>query len=886
MNETSTLNIVPRQAPAKTIPYEALWRAYYDSLDDNGKKYFGGLNVLEQSRLLTNAIDKDINNDLIKKSITAANMDPTLSYELAVKDLDKVNVEDYNNLKQNLKTDLVNRTEALSTLSNKALQAQKIKETMGVGHMTDEEYLNWLQNIPNKKDPKASDVKLGSEIRTPYERLKAQTAFNRKLMNVPENTMDRNSGMNYLVNKDFYYGPDNTTVRNIDKVLSWIPGANAIVTSRQQGESSIHDDPDDRTWKGAGLQTVAVPAALIPGVGPAVSGGLGMLGTSVAKGERGENYTNAGLDYLGDVAVGTAVGGAGGKLIDKGLNFLINKGKTPLSIAQDKYDELVAPMLNGMKLSKDQMKSYSQQANSEYTNKINKAIQSGKLSGVDADAFEANREGPQYIVVPSEIFKNDAKLAELNEATDAATKRTDFLKKINKVTRPVKETETWIPQKLDEGGYDPTIKIARDINNARYQTKLDYEPKVIDWNEAAKAPNKTTIELIAEKPLWKGIKNSDRTFAQSIFKNIGYDRAGKGQQLNEAGSLAQHDFNMPILDQISNPKVKDFIIRNYTSPKEMARNVYDQADSYVAEANELYTRGELTGAKLKSLADQYVDWNTRLKATPELRHEYEKEFLSKFNTIRHVPEKSNWTRQPYTSVPEHMNQGVDVAKGISRQGDFIWSANGIRPNPRLASVAQYGSTDNQAPYTYLENMALKVRGRNTGDANPENLNDYNWGEALAHQANLEVPSKEAVSKYIARSDAEKLKNVTSNYEDMKSRYLIPTLQEVSDAEQALIKAKTKPKLVEVFKQPAGNIKYNPTGLSLTAPNEAVYYRKDALTEPEDKSRSEATANETSKAVKEAKKWLPFIYFDEAKKRGNYMPEYNIDYQLPRELKYE
>lgn len=886
MNDTSSLNIVPKQSAAKAVPYEGLWRAYYDSLDDNGKKYFGSLNVLEQSRLLDKAISKDIDNNLIKAAYITTNTDPSLSYEMRLADLNKISNSDFNKIKRDLKNDLVNRATYLSSMSKKALDAQKIKETMGVGHMTDEEYLNWLQNIPNPKDPNPNDRKQLGEINKPSDRYNRQIAFNRQLMNVPDNTMDRDAGMKYLIDKQFYYSPDNETVRTADKVLSWIPGANAIVTNRQQGESGI-DEVSGRAAKGAGLQLLAVPSALIPEIGPALSGGLAALGTSVAKGERGDNSSNAGLSYLMDTGAGAIAGHLLDKAIGKGVNWLINKGNNPVKAAQQKYDDLMTPMLNELKLNKDQMGSYSNQANSAYTNKINKAIQAGKLSDVDADAFMPNREGGQYIVVPSEIFKNDAKLSELNAAADAAKQRTDYLKKITRTQRPISPGQSWLPQRLDEGGYNPAIEYARGALDAN----ANYEPAVIDWAAAAKAPNKSTLDIIAEKPLWTEIEDYQRTYPQSILKNIAYDsQHGKGQLPGPAGTLAQHDFNQPSLDVVKYQPYKDFIIRNYKSPKAMARDVIDQADSYVAEANDLFEKGELTGDKLKYLAKEYAEWNTRMgnRSTPELRHRYELEFLNKFNAYRHVPEKDNWTRQPYTKIPEHLNQGVDIERLNRNPGNIInFSSGGLRPNPSIT-----GEINNINPIQMITNLADKVKRRNTGRYLSRNPTEragtdlYAIGEALAHQGDIEVPSQNAVSKYIARANAGKLKKVTKDYEDMKSRYLIPTLQEVSDAEQALIAAKTKPSLKDalknIAKKPASEIKYNLGGLGASAKS-VPYFTRTSLSEPEEESRSEAMQNETSSISKEAKKWIPYYNYDIAKQRGNYIPEYNLDYRLPRKL---
>jgi len=906
MAETNFTSLLPSQKASSTLPYEAIWRAVYDLTPDDQKEYFARSNVLQQTREIMKRLQSNEGMSVIEEAIrntiqpASSGLSPYVNAS-SVKKLSTLTEQDKLKLINNAVSSLSNRAKDLSSMSAKALEAQKLKETSGMGHMTDEEFRAYQldSQIPDRifsgKPAGIPKLELSAQrnVGTPYSaagRFFDESELNKDLMNVKGNEADTSTANQYLRNKQEYNEPYNKNLRRADKLLSFIPivpFASQAAIARQQGEISPTETglTNPRVMAGGALNALAIPTALIPEIGPVASGAMAALGNSLAKGERGEEYPTAGFDYMGDAILGGAtqgfLSGAGNKLLKLTGKDKASKAQTALDKAQKEYNDLMAPILGGKKLSQGEAEGLANSANTAYTSKINQAIQSGKLSGVDANAFDPNRSGAKYIVIPSEIWKNDAALDESLNATAAAADRLTKLKKINQTLTV--QPKIAIPASLDEGGFNPVIQKAREFVKINDNTP-------INWEEAVTKVPSTTMEMVASKPIYPFNDARPKTYSQSILKALGYDKAGKGAQKASGGTAPQFDENIRIMSELPTGEEKKFIQTNYAgNPKALARDVVSQADSYVQEAYNRSVNGTLTPSKLEELAKEYASWNMSSKSDPAELNYWTRDFLAKFNQIRRNPEKTPFEYKPYTTIPSQLNQGVDVS-GTKGNAPILFN-EGIRPNPSIASLSSKFDT----PNGFLIDFANKINKQNLGERAGENPTREAWEQALAYYGDLENPSADAVSKAISRADAEKLARVNEAYRRMTGDLQIPTAAQAQEAEANILKAKTQ------MNEASPNLSFSairdipktqvtkmaiPDLLSKGA-GQGLVYTNTSLSDPERRTAAEAKSRETAGALDKTLSRLPinlnFLlrpYYEQAKKRGNYVNEYNIDYVLP------
>lgn len=906
MAETNFISLLPSQKASSTLPYEAIWRAVYDLTPDDKKDYFAESNVLQQTREIMKRLQSDQGQEIIEEAIrntiqpAESGLSPYVNASSA-KRLATITPQDKIKLINETVASLSNRAKDLSTMSAKALEAQKLKETSGLGHMSDEEFRAYQlddqipQRIFGGKEAGIPKLELSTQrkIGTPYSaagRFFDETELNKKLMTVKGNEADTSIANPYLRNKQEYNEPYNETLRTFDKYLSFfpiVPFASQAAIARQQGEIAPDETgfANPRVLAGGVLNTLAIPTALVPEVGPVASGAMAALGNSLAKGERGEESPTAGFDYMGDALLGGAAQGVLSGVGNKAAKFFgkdkASKAQAALDKAQKEYNDLMSPILDGKKLSQGEAEGLANAANTTYTSRINQGIQGGRLSEVDADAFDPNRSGAKYIVIPSEIWKNDAALDETLNATAAAANRLAKLKEINQNLSV--QPKVAIPASLDEGGYNPVIQKAREFVKVNDNTP-------INWKEAVSNVPATTMDMLASKPIYPFSDARPRTYSQSILKALGYDKAGKGVQKSSGGTAPQFDENIRIMGELPEGEIKKFIQTNYGgNPKALARDVVSQADSYVQEAYNRSVNGTLTPAKLQELANDYASWNMSSKSDPDEINYWTRDFLAKFNQVRRNPDKIPFEYKPYTTIPSQLNQGVDVS-GAKGNAPIVFS-EGIRPNPSIAAE----SSPFKSPNGFLIDFANKINRQNLGSKAGTEPTREAWEQALAFYGDLENPSADAVSKAISRADAEKLAKVNEAYRKMTGSLKIPTAAQAQEAEANILKAKaqmneTSPKLslgsIKEIPDTKLNLMVIPDLLGKGA-GQGLVYSNTSLSDPEKRTAAEAKSRETAGALDKTLSKLPvnldFLlrpYYEQAKKRGNYVGEYNLDYVLP------
>jgi len=978
MAEEIDISVLPQaQKTAKSFPYEALWRSYYDGLSDKEKKSFGEANVLDQTRMISDGLHSDnwknILNGAFKYTTqhggsTLINPYNSAGTQVDLK-FDERPLTDHLMLRKQAIDDLYDRGKWLSTMTQKALDTQKFKETMGVGNLTDEEFTKWLQNEPLYRAGETNFTLAGDAYSIP-KKLDAQAKKNSYLMRTPENFRNKNSAneranaLNYLINKEYYYSPENTKERVLDNlgITFSIPYLSQGAIARQQGEIG----PDEtglniRNIAGGTINAAAYPvmgglktgASLLRTLGTlGTGGGLIGLGNSIAKGERGEtnpfNYLIGDYLYDAGTASGTAAGLGGATSFIPGVisnavrkltknphpltkaqselksaTNAVNAYKNAENYAQEKIDNLEKPFYPN-----DNAYPRIKSNDEAYTNKINEAIQGGKLSNVDADAFDPTREGDKYVIFPRQIWKNKTAIDEQANAAEAELGRNKALKKYNAESGNILSDDgKWLIPTKDEGGYNPTIEKARELTGTSGPAEVEWNnPEYWDYMASNEPP--TTLQMIADKPLYPFRDNNHpMTLSQSIFKSMGYDKAGKGAQKG-SGTNAQYEKTKEIMSQLPE-NLQKFIRSNYNdNPLNFARAVVDESDKLVQRAYDLHRNGELDGNTLKSLIDEYISWNTS-SGDRTSNNRLAQEFLSKLNATKNAKRfNKEWDYNPRgTTIPGYLNAGKDMKTFLQDKG-FLNEGNKPRPNPTLAAIGHRVNPDDM-----LNDLARSIHEYNTGkrilnNTSPEMdaITPEEWSTALAYYGDLEVPSNSAISANISSGDRAKIKQVKEAFDNFLNEHNIPKESDVlkseirkrniSDkAKQAESKKEDIEKIIRSLKNNEGKVDlfrkedykgphkginkvlfpFYPIGRLFesrmikpgTLVGAGYGTQLNALSEPEKETREDIIRSNPanwSAITKKVPGIIPYKFNYGSKKRGNYVPEFNLRYTIPDDAK--